>query len=322
MNEENKARGWMSYGANCKDMDLVLNRIHISEIAEMIKVASGSLVKETQFLRTVLKYSKERYRTMKTRLPFVTFSEFYEGQRRFDNFKLSHGWMVDIDSTEDLDPALKERLLEDERVTLGFTSPSGKGLKLFFIFEKPFEDKTNYSSAYKYFTNQLALKYNITSLIDFRNCDVSRICFLCHDPDCVYRPDALKIDPSEYIPENTRELVKVTPEKQEIPEDAYRAILAKLGTKPKSIEKRPFVPLVLLECKEMVIQQLELNEIIVSEIEEIQYGLKIKCRREMDIGEVLIYYGKKGFSVLNGARKGLSQGLNEVCRQIIYQLLM
>lgn len=322
MNNLNSEEIMLSYGTNCKEVDAKLSTITLSELAQMIGDTSGPLVKETNFLRTIRKYSSERYRAMKTRLPFVSCSMFNNGKRGYNSFIQSVGWIIDLDGTDGVAAAKLEKIVTDERVTLTFISPSGQGIKLLFLFESPVRDARAYSEAYKVFANHLAMDYDIAEVIDRKNSDVSRICFLCHDEKYVYKPEAIRIDINDYIPETIVPLEIIKTDKIELPEDKYRDILKKLGTRPKLIEKKPYVPQQLLEQRELITSLLEQHEIQVTEIEEIQYGLKIKCRKDMDVGEILIYYGKKGYRIMGGARKGLNQMLNETCRQIIQYALI
>jgi len=313
----------VSHGKNCKSTEEDLSLIALRELVDMIRDINSELVKETKFLRTVIKYSKERYRAMKTRLSFVSMSVFNPRRRKYEHFESAQGWIIDIDSEMALDQDLIRKMRSDQRVAISFISPNGNGLKLIFVFSQPYTNKERYSEAYKAFSHEFGLEYNVLNHIDFRNSDVSRICFICHDANCYYNENAIPIEPEQYEAELLITEPDMRPDKKVeiIPADTYRQILEKLGKRARLPRERPYVPEELLKKQELIRQLLAEQEIEVITIEEIQYGLKVEAKHGNDLGEILIYYGRKGFRLLTSPQKGYNPALSEAMRQIlIYQL--
>ncbi|MBK8390594.1 MAG: hypothetical protein IPL23_15490 [Saprospiraceae bacterium] len=108
---------------------------------------------------------------MKTQLPYLSCSTFMNNIRKYENFESACGWILDIDSKVALEADLAQKIKSDERIALSFTSPNGYGMKLFFLFDHPWRDKLNYSTAYKSFSQKFALDYGIMENIDLKNCD-------------------------------------------------------------------------------------------------------------------------------------------------------
>lgn len=310
-----------SYGLNCKDNTQPMQLLDLYQIADMIKNNKSPLAEETKLLRTVYQYSKERYTTMKTRLPYISCSTFTPQHRKYEHFTHANGWILDIDLQEPMAANLKSLILADDRVAIQYTSPNGYGMKLIFVFEQPYTDKVNYSAAYKTFTQEFGLKYGILDKMDLKNCDVSRISFLCHDAGICFNPLASYVDPSNYIfnPHALTEIVtaeKISKPTTDIAPDVYKNILQKLGTKPKPVQSRPFVPTEIIKTLEPLSVILAENGIEVTKQEEIQHGMRITATMGSHQGEVIIYHGRKGFSVVSSARKGMHHDLSEIMRQL------
>lgn len=314
---------FLSYGDNCRDINQALTPRSIVDVFNQIKDPNSKLFEETKLLRTVYTYSKERYREMKTRLPFISCSHFNPNHRKFENFDLSIGWILDIDMDEKMEESLLNDILCDQRIVLAYTSPNGLGLKLLFLFEEKIQDKINYTNAYKAFTHEFGLKYGILTKMDLKNCDLSRISFLCHDSNCIMR--------EEYTPINFTEYISILPDisqnkgnqnfENNITPTVYKNILEKLGARAKPIQSKPFVPNQLLLAIEPLYLIMEEHGISIVKHEEVQYGIKLCGRINNDQGEIIIYHGKKGWSVVSSAKKGLHHDLNEIMKQVAENFL-
>ncbi len=87
-----------------------------------------------------------------------------------------------------IDPETVKRLLAEDKVlnfNLIYVSPSGKGVKAFFTIDggRIEEYELTYSAAEKHLLETYGLKADPSC----RN--VSRACFLCHDPEPYWNPD-------------------------------------------------------------------------------------------------------------------------------------
>lgn len=312
----------LTFGENCKDNMRLLTLKSIEEIYDIIRDESSELKSRTELLRRVRNYSKERYRSMKTSLPYMCCSHFEPAYRKYDHFVRSVGWVLDIDMEEQMDVELRSAMVNDPRVVMSFTSPNGNGLKLLFLFDRPATDKIHYSEAYKIFTREFGVRYGILDKLDLKNCDVSRITFLCHDRHCQYNPfyEPIRLtDMGEVLsPLVAEDRLPVSREAsdKEIPEQVYRHILEKLGTKPRIVKNNPFVPEIILQMVEPLAIVMQEYGIEVYETERVQYGIKVRGKMMADKGEIVIYHGKKGWTILGSARKEVSQELTEVMRQV------
>jgi len=127
------------------------------------------------------------FRILKERqLHYVTFGGTFRQRKNSELIEASGYYCFDLDHLKDLQKE-RERILaiKDQYFTtvLLITSPSGQGLKwVVSIAENQYDYKQNYEGLRKYLNTQ----YNIEDLDSTQ--DISRACFLCHDPKayCYY----------------------------------------------------------------------------------------------------------------------------------------
>jgi len=98
----------------------------------------------------------------------------------------SNLFCVDVDGLPDIKAvkAMKERVLKASTPALMFISPSGLGLKVVYQIDLSQGTHKQYFAAFQYF-----FKDQFDVEIDKKCGDVSRACFLCHDPDCFFSED-------------------------------------------------------------------------------------------------------------------------------------
>jgi len=83
--------------------------------------------------------------------------------------------------------ALKNKLKNDEYITLLFVSPSGKGLKALIKIPQEIENYRSYVEAFYEYIHQ---KYpGIEKNTDTTTKDLSRACFVSYDPEAYFNPD-------------------------------------------------------------------------------------------------------------------------------------
>jgi len=175
--------GKVSYFSNPISNIYPDKEITVGEVYEYIR---GETLKDvTTELREIKKLDEKKFKVEKTKLlPSVTFSGTYE-IRSGNKLKECSGLMCfDIDHLDNIEITINA-LLEDTYLgtVLLFTSPSGEGLKLVIRSS----DEANYTKTYQSIRAYLKIKHNITT--DSTQ-DISRACFLCHDPDAYYNDDA------------------------------------------------------------------------------------------------------------------------------------
>lgn len=312
----------LSFGINCKDSSAPL--VSVTPMELFTKVVDGTehdLISSTKNLRSVLKYSRERYRIMKTGLPFFSCSEFSPAVRGIQNFVQAFGLVIDIDLMQEITTEFITRLKEDPRVAMGYISPSKCGVKLLFIFDQPVSDAGSYIRFYKNFTHSFSSRYHIADAIDKKNCDVSRISFICHDPDAWYNKNYEPLDTSEIKDEILLAPVINLDDSAlsgaEISAASYRRILSLLDTRPKIPKVQVPIEEEITKILPGIEQEFESYGIQIKSSESIQYGAKLKLLQGRKTGEVNIYHGKRGFSVVSSPRKGTDQVLNEAARHIL-----
>jgi hypothetical protein len=313
----------ISFGKNIKDAQEAPAPMTLHDIFNLI-THDGDLERKTKMVRKIYQVSKDHYRNMKTSLPYVSCSHFNGKTRKFDHFEKASGWILDLDGKSKADYELFEKCLSDPRVVLSYTSPSGMGKKLLFLFDSPVEDPQLYSDAYRAFTHSWALQYGLFNHIDQKNCDVSRVSFLCADLFARFNHDYIAIHPEEFIQIRQKEAADI-PENQVIPAGVYTQILSRLGTKAKpNINK--WQPLEAIEVIIPLLQEkLRQETIEIHQIEYIAHGAKLHLMHQHNRGEIIIYYGKRGYSVVTSPKKGIHPQLNEAAKHIaemhLYQMI-
>lgn len=120
---------------------------------------------------------------------YVTFSGVFSS--RSDDNLISHSGLLSLDFDHaDSVGALRSQLLADVMidVDLLFISPSGNGLKLVTSIDL---SKGTHAQYFYSFRNYFMQKYGVK--IDECCNDVSRACFICHDPEVFIHPKHLSI---------------------------------------------------------------------------------------------------------------------------------
>lgn len=93
----------------------------------------------------------------------------------------------------------KAELAKDERIAMMFTSPSGCGLKLIFLLDKPCLDENIYSSFYKQFAWDFAKEHHLETFIDLKTNDVTRACFIPADDHAILNMTATPVNLENYV---------------------------------------------------------------------------------------------------------------------------
>lgn len=146
------------------------------------KIRSGGTFTETiQRVRELKKVDPEASQRLKKALPGVTFCGIFI-HRRSEKLIRSTGLLIlDFDKLENL-AELRERFLKDEYAHVVFVSPSGNGLKLVVKIPEVKDDKE-----FKSFFFALQTRYPEA---DQSGKDISRFCFISHDPEIFFNPDS------------------------------------------------------------------------------------------------------------------------------------
>lgn len=172
----------------------VLRRIRTGAYAEQI--ARVRAVKRTQ--------SEERYRTAKVQLPAFTPCGVFS-YRASDRLIQTNGLaQYDIDSAGDVRidaVTLKSLLADDPHITYAFISPSGEGVKCALPVSIAIPSAEVYKHAWAEGLRYLSERYPDIAVANDKSCsDVSRLCFVSHDPALYGNPQAQPLSIPPYIP--------------------------------------------------------------------------------------------------------------------------
>lgn len=325
-----------------------LEKIDLDRLADRILKPFDSLDLKTAQLRRVGGIDAKAYQTLKKDLPYVTCGIFNPPNRRTENFATIQCFFLDFDhlSEKETNPdALKKQLEQDDRIALMFTSPGGDGLKVLFVLKTPFTDYGKYTLFYKVFASEFARSLGLQQVIDKRTSDATRATFLCYDPEAWYNPLFKEVEADHYIDfdsalqvDEAMELGKQQAQEfkdsekerksneapeEDLPDELLEDIKRKLNPsfKPKRKEKHYIVPekVNLLEdelkgrCSELGIEIVESHPI--------QYGKQLVFSAGEHKGELNIFFGKRGFSVVKSAKSLCSSELNDIAYQLVMELI-
>lgn len=337
----------ISTGNNIKAAGDPLQPMSIDEFYEMLVHPQESLSAQIRQLQTVRFLDEKLYKEAKKTLPYLVCGSFNPNFRRIENFAYTDCFVIDLDNLMENGfsvEGVKELVKTDERVALAFVSPGGNGLKLLFSLKERCYDPGLYSLFYKKFVLDFALQHGLRSVVDTRTSDVARACFLSVDTDAYRNDEALAVDLNAII--NTENLDALFAVKREIKEEAKAAnqeankedapkdpkdpdaeVLARIRAKLNANgrverpQQQVYVPEELERAIDGIRQTVEDIGIEMKEVKDIQYGKKLVMRSSLRTAEVNVFFGHKGFSVVESPRRGTSPELNNLMSRIIKQHL-
>lgn len=323
----------MQTGKSITQKDDLLTNTSPEELFSMLKLPGTETATQIQRMRMIHSIDQKQYSIAKRQLPYIVCGVFNPPFRRTENFGYCEYFMIDIDHVGEKDlsvAAIKSQIIQDSRVMLCFISPGEDGLKILFHLSEKCYDSGKYSLFYKCFAKEFSIQYGLEQVIDARTSDVSRACFLSHDPDAYYNPHADMVSMSDFLDfedinecrETERTLKtndnqpKVHPgESPKGPDaDALAFIKEKLNARKGATKTKPqvYVPEQLEQILEKLVEYINESGVKVDEITNISYGKKFKFSSGVLQAEVNLFFGKKGFSVVKSPRQGTSTQLNEL----------
>jgi hypothetical protein len=335
-------------GKNITQTDDPLVKIQVEHLYHSVRTPKPEIESQIRQLRLVKTLDTKRYSQLKRNLPYVVCGIFNPPVRRTENFAWITHFILDFDHLSEKGltlESLKLKLAADARVVMLFVSPGNDGLKAMFRLSEKCYDSGKYSLFYKVFSRRFSQQYQLDQVIDQRTSDVARACFVSSDPDIFFNPQAEQIRVENYIdfgnPDQVRELrillkeedkqqqplpaVKEEKEndKQSIDNDVLAKIKATLNPKFKTkLEKQVFVPEEIDRVVELITGRMNELGITTSETINIQYGKKFRFLLGLKQAETNIFYGKRGYSVVQSPRTGTNNELNELVAQIISEILL
>lgn len=330
----------ISLGNNILSPSDSLEKVQVETVYHLIKESKPSLQSKIRQLRVVRDLDRRRYSELKRQLPYLVCGIFNPAFRKTDNFAYTNHFIIDIDHVQDNGKNMKElrsSLESDPRVLLSFVSPGEDGIKLLFRLNERCWDSGIYSLFYKTFAKAFAIKYSIRDILDTRTSDVSRACFLSMDPDVFYNPDAEAVDINSFInQEDVSSMLnlKLLLEKEEkeltanagIPNisngdpdnDTMLKIKNLLSGKVAAKEEQSvYVPLELDLIMEKLSKAIQDTGVELVQISNIQYGKNLQMRLGLKKAEINLFFGKRGFTVVECPRTGTNPEFNHLCRDFI-----
>ncbi|MBW6480343.1 MAG: hypothetical protein K0B37_13020 [Bacteroidales bacterium] len=317
-----------------------LRKIQTADLVKFIRDGAFDLVAKTDQLRKIQSIDQRKYQEIKKFLPYVTGGIFHPPCRNKENFAFIDNMIFDFDhlSSKELSPVwLKEKLAGDERVEAIFISPGNDGIKVLLPLSHRITDPVKYTLCYKVFALQFAKEYGIEQVIDPRTSDVTRACFLCYDPEIYHNLNPLPTNPDMLVDFDSAEQVRqaeslsipypVNPPDaiiahEEAPVDLTREKLAEIRRKlnPKAIirpEKPVFVPEKLHLLEQVIREKAVECGLEIIQVKNIQYGKQIAFGLDQLKGELNIFYGKRGYTIVKSSKSGCSEEMNDLAYQLV-----
>ena len=341
----------LSAGKKITDAADRLSRITTEYLVERIRHPQADIESRIKSLRLVYGLDKKRYGQLKRELPYVVCAAFNPEFRNIQNFAFTDSFIVDIDHISSLSLnvlALKSQLSTDPRVAVAFISPSGDGIKVMFNLSEKCYDPGVFSAFYKTFVKQFALQYGLTEAVDIRTSDVSRACFISFDPDAYYNPKAETVDLLLGAESQTDTLSEcavseseegyhgsIQPDKKAANEGKDKAeselntadpdseIMARIKQQLKLSQARERATREFYVPNEIETVMVGLREVIcetgvtINEERNIQYGKQLVMSSNLRKAELNIFFGRRGFSVVESTRRGTSAELNGMMAQLV-----
>ncbi|MDY0143356.1 MAG: CRISPR-associated primase-polymerase type B [Bacteroidales bacterium] len=329
-------------GKNITYADDQLKNVSIDYFANAICNPREEVKTQIRQLRMLQTLDLKKYAQFKKQLPYIVCSVFKPAFRRKSNFAHASYFILDLDHLSEkglIASNIRSRIVTDKRVMLIFESPGGDGLKIMFKLKEKCFDSVKYSMFYKLFAKLFSEEHKIQQVIDTVTSDVTRACFVSHDPDIYYNQNCEPVDIDFYI--NFENLYSVKQLEQQIKHDEAEFnksvesndVLAKPTTISSDLLKeiklklnpnirlKPEKNIVVSEALEDIIPAItelfETHHIKITKLTNINYGKKLNFDFNGKLAEINLFYGKRGYSVIQSPKNGMNNDLNELCHKIL-----
>lgn len=333
----------LSVGSNLISQADALKKVKVDYLYHSLRNPKPGIKAKVVQLRIIRNLDVKQYSVLKRQLPYVVCATFKPPYRKTENFAFTEYFILDIDHLYEKGMDLLEvrrKIQSDERVMLCFLSPSEDGLKVLFRLKERCYDAGLYSLFYKVFLKDFSRQYNLEQAIDERTSDVCRACFISIDNEAYYNPKAEPVDWETYIRQDdvsalfdlksslAKEIKEEEKSCKEMPVDVepdaevLKRVKALLNPKAVVREKmEPYVPQQLNEIMDDLKKYVEDTGIQLYEIINIQYGKKLRFKMGMKLGEINLFYGKNGFSVVQSPRSGTTADFNDLMAQLVQSFI-
>lgn len=328
----------ISFGTNIQSNADMLQKVPVKYLYDSLRHPRPDIVSSIRQLRIVRELDNKQYSLLKRKLPYLVCGMFNPPYRRTENFAYTEYFIIDIDHLSEKGLSLadtRKRIEKDTRTVLSFVSPGEDGLKVLFKLKERCYDSGLYSLFYKSFLAIFSEQYALQQVVDIRTSDVTRACFVSIDPNAYYNPNADAIDLNAFVDTNNPYALFEQKRKQEQQEKeqetlskaenrpsdpdstAMERIKQLLNPKPHKEKPPVYVPKELNDIITDLKSYIEQTGVIVPEIINIQYGKKIRFEMGLKKAEVNLFFGKKGFSVVQSPRSGTNAELNRLMAELV-----
>ena len=328
----------ISFGTNIQSNADMLLKVPVKYLYDSLRHPRPDIVSSIRQLRIVRELDNKQYSLLKRKLPYLVCGMFNPPYRRTENFAYTEYFIIDIDHLSEKGLSLadtRKRIKKDTRTVLSFVSPGEDGLKVLFKLKERCYDSGLYSLFYKSFLAIFSEQYALQQVVDIRTSDVTRACFVSIDPNAYYNPNADAIDLNAFVDTNNPYALFEQKRKQEQQEKeqetlskaenrpsdpdstAMERIKQLLNPKPHKEKPPVYVPKELNDIIADLKSYIEQTGVIVPEIINIQYGKKIRFEMGLKKAEVNLFFGKKGFSVVQSPRSGTNAELNRLMAELV-----
>lgn len=340
----------ISVGTNIQSSGDPLQKMSFQQLCDALRNPSPTVTARLRQLRVVQELNPVQYAALKRQLPYFVCAHFNPPYRRIVNFAYTESFVIDIDHLSDkglVMEDLRTQLMADKRVMMCFTSPGGDGLKLIFKLSERCYDSALYKTFYQLFAERFSALYHLEQAVDLRTCDVARACFMSHDERVSYHPNCEPVRLADYIDvegdifaalvqkreveQRVKEQQQATPQTEEQAPSSepdaeimahIRQTLNPKARVPKAKNQQfAFVPPELESIVEALTSYIKKRGIEVDEVRNINYGKKLRTRLGATLAETNVFYGKRGFSVVQSPRTGTDAGLNALLVEVIESFL-
>lgn len=330
----------LSFGRNITSPADPLQRVSVEQMYKGIKHAKPEFQDRIQQLRTLQSVDPARYRDQKKSLPYFVCGIFHPSVRRKENFASIQYLVLDLDHLADAGYN-REQLLQDlqkvPEIHLCFTSPGGDGLKILFRLQEDCRDSALFSAFYKLFALRFAQKWELEPVIDLRTHDVTRACFVSYDPDAWWNPEPEAVKMQDFVSElnfdqaekdlkTAQAEIKEIPQRRSTPDtgpdaEVLNRIKAKLNPNYRPREKQHYVPEEVNNVLGEIREHLAAVGMELADTRPISYGRKLMIKSSHLFAEVNIFYGKRGFKVVQTTKTGSNPELAALAVQAIEEVL-
>ena len=331
------------FGTNIQSVDDPLVKMQESELYKRIAHPEAYVDAKIRQLRIAYQIAPKQYNEQKRTLPYIVCGIFNPPYRKTENFGYTECFVLDIDHLSEKGLSIdtvKNRIRDDERILMSFTSPSEDGIKLMFRLRERCYDAGLFSVFYKEFLRRFSEQYQLEQVADKRTSDVTRACFLSVDSEAYFNNDSEPVDIGLYVQSSDplsmfdlmakqKKAEKEMPSEYSTPppSDPDKEIMDRikqcLHPNSKTIRKKAdaFVPEQLNMIIDELVAYIQDTGLVVSEIIDIQYGKKIRISMGMKQAEINLFFGKRGFSVVKSPRSGTNGELNDLTTQLIQSFI-